>query len=196
MIHCPNCNATLRADSESFCSYCGVALPGRDPVTDSDSEVSFEALKQSAEYKKLLTHQPSMKGLAASSVFTGGFLVVWVAGTVFMGLSARSMDAPIIFTLVPFGLAAVGALGLVGSLKKSADISGGKLERLPSLVSGKRKDEDDDGPDDYYMTLEHEGGRRKEYRVPGDVYGASKEDDYGVAFLKGGYLLEFQRVRL
>jgi hypothetical protein len=127
------------------------------------------------------------------------FGLVFTSVAAFFIFIASRMGAPLLFRLFPVIFLIVGIGIVMGGISGLARLTGSPLERLPSVVVGKRQHYDTDsegsGSTTYYITLQAEDGNRKEHLVPGKLYGQLERGDTGVAYLKGGFLLDFRRVR-
>ena len=195
-MNCHSCGKTLPPE-ERRCPHCG------NPVSESHAAEpgpSSESLDQTGPLEELLQYKPS-------ALTHGGRLVMMLAfGLVFAGLaifffivSARRGDAPPIFQVfaVIFGL---GGLAMaVGGVWGLAKITRSPLERLPAVVLAKREKPAPRSSGEttiYFLTIQTEDGPSKEHTVSEKTYEAVDEGDTGVAYLKGGYLLDFKRVRL
>ncbi len=129
-----------------------------------------------------------------------------IFGLVFAGLavfffivSGKRGDAPLLFQgfAVIFGLGglALAVGGAVGLMR----LTRSPLERVPAVVLGKR---DKPAPRSsgettiYFLQIRTDDGRSKEHTVNQGTYESVHEGDTGIAYLKGGYLLDFKSVRL
>jgi len=110
-------------------------------------------------------------------------LVIWLGvGVAFIigAIITRSVG------LVFFGLliAVLGGLGLLSLAKLP-------IRRIPAVVAG--KGEHIAGAGGYYtLTIETANGRRETYSAPRSVYVKAKKGDMGIAYIKGGFLLDFK----
>jgi hypothetical protein len=159
----------------------------------------FEAVRAHADYSSLMDLRPSSAGLyvnPVASVIAGvlfvGFGVIWIAFT---------SNGP-----WPSGLAAVGllivAIGVAVAIHGFVRIGrllSAPVRTSPARIVGKRTEVWGGGTDTsasttYFLTLELEGGARRELSTGGRVYGLVAEGDVGVAFTRGVSVLDFRRL--
>jgi hypothetical protein len=169
------------------------------PAGRTEPRDPLEAVRAHADYSSLMDHRPSSAGLyvnPVASVIAGvlfvGFGVMWIAIT---------SNGP-----WPSGLAAVGllivavgvAIAIHGFVRFGRLLSA-PVRTSPALIVGKRTEVWGGGTDTsarttYFLTLELEGGDRRELPTGGRVYGLAAEGDVGVAFTRGASLLDFRRL--
>jgi hypothetical protein len=105
-----------------------------------------------------------------------------------------------VFGLVCLFFVAVGVLVVASSMKKTAAFAAAPLERLQALVADKRTEVSGGGDSAattrYFVTLETGDGRRLEVGTAGKVAGKAVAGDVGIAYVKGGVLLDFERVQV
>lgn len=195
-MECRSCGARLLS-GEDKCPYCGTHVAGeRGPAERSEFE--FHVPKDSTELRDLLNYIPSSLPARTGQVVMIVFGLVFASFAVFFIVMASRMGAPLVFRLFPVIFLIVGIGIVMGGISGLARLTGSPLERLPSVVVGKRQDYDTDskgsGSTTYYITLQTEDGNRKEHLVPGKLYGELGRGDTGVAYLRGGFLLDFRRL--
>jgi hypothetical protein len=103
--------------------------------------------------------------------------------------------------LVPLIFGAIGAGIVLVSLLKIVRFSGSMLERPLARIAGERTRVSGGGNDQaartsYYVTLESPDGFRTELEATAKVAGAVSEGDFGVAYVRDRYLLDFARLRV
>ena len=124
------------------------------------------------------------------------FLCVWIAIAIGMGVAAQGFaGAPFPFALVPFGMAAIGVFLLLTLVRRAGKLATGELEREPAAVVSQRTSRGENSSTDH-VTLEYENGDREEYQVSRKLAGQLAVGDMGVAYEKGGYLVDFARIQL
>jgi hypothetical protein len=197
-MDCPSCGARL-ITGEKECPYCGNPVEGARRSSQKPSH-DFSALRKSRELQELLVFTPSALRARAGQTFVTIFGLVFTSFAVFFIVMAKRMGAPGIFRFFPMIFVLVGVAMLVGGLRGLVRLAASPLERLPAVIVGKRqhydRDSEGSGSTTYYVTIQTEDGERKEHLVEGRLYGEVDEGDAGVAYFKGGFLLDFKRVRV
>ena len=205
---CANCGAAPKEGDAEFCSYCGTELPRRPeparaapPSPYGDVQSRFVDLARHPDLPRAMRHTPSgakhLIGLGCGIAFS--ILFITVSMVIMGGMDLA--EAPFPFTLFPFLFVGIGlAIGIV-SLVKLVSFSNSPLMRKPAVVVGERTRVSGGGNNssastNYYLTVEFENGRRKEYATDGRTVGIVSEGDMGVAYLKGDVLLAFDRFRV
>lgn len=184
---------------EKECPYCGSPV---EQASDSSPELShdFSALAKSRDLQELLMYTPSSVRARAGQAFLMVFGLVFTSFAIFFIVMAKRSGAPLIFRLFPMIFVLVGAAMVIGGLRGLVKLATSPLERLPAVVVGKRQQYDREskgsGSTSYYVTIQTEDGERKEHLVQGRLFGEVERGDAGVAYLKGGFLLDFRRVRV
>ena len=191
---CPNCGATPRAFGQQKCEYCGTPLVA-PPAPPSSTAERFARLRASERFEALMRHTPSVAGHTIAGGCAAVLLVVWLAAVGAGWSMAREVGGGVLLTLVPVLMLIAGAVGLGAAVTRTARMASARWERDPARVVGTRAQKRDDSTW-YYVTLEFESSERQEYRASGRTVGALEANDVGVAYLKGGELIEFERVRV
>jgi len=197
-MECHSCGARL-ISGEKECPRCGARVDGEGGIA-GPPEFEFRIPKESRELRDLLNHTPSSIPARSGQIFTTVFGLVFTLFAVFFIFIASLMGAPLLFKVFPVIFVIVGVGVVMQGVSGLAKLTRGPLERLPAVVVGKRQHYDTDsegsGSTTYYVNLQTENGNRKEHLVPGKLYGQLERGDTGVAYLKGGFLLDFRRLRL
>ncbi len=197
-MNCPSCGARMMS-GEKECPYCGNSI---EQAGDLSPELSHDlrALARSSELQGLLTYTPSSVRARAGQAILMVFGLVFTSFAVFFIVMAKRSGAPLIFRLFPMIFVLVGAAMVIGGLRGLVKLASSPLERLPAVIVGKRQhyssNSKGSGSTSYYVTIQTEDGERKEHLVQGRLYGEVERGDVGVAYLKGGFLLDFRRVRV
>lgn len=137
--------------------------------------------------------------VAMSSSFQGSpGLMIPGGGRFDLGVSS---GPPWMFYIVPLVFVAIGIGVVVRSISQASVLQSAPLERLPAVVVEKRTEVSGGASNarastTYHTTLELKGGARRELRTPERLAGLIKTEDSGIAFVKAGLLLEFQRVEI
>lgn len=196
---CSNCGAPPRRGAARFCTYCGAAFPAAQAPPPSALEGRARALallQEQREFAEAMRRTPSVAMHVAGAGCPIAFLCVWIAMAIGMGVFAGGFGgAPFPFALVPFGMAAVGVFMLLTLVRRAGKLATGKLEREPAVVVSQRTSRGEKSSTDH-VTLEYENGDREEYQVSGKLAGQLAVGDMGVAYEKGGYLVDFTRIDL
>lgn len=198
-MNCPSCGKAIRPE-ESVCPYCDRTI--RQPAaTVAKEEVNVPELRRhSRELDELLRYTPSAVGKGAGLVVLSVFGFVFTAFAIFFIVASKGADAPRVFRLFPLIFVLAGVVMMGTGIRGLVKLTTSPVERLPAVIIGKRQryssSSRGSGSTSYYITIETEDGERKEHSVRGRLYGQVERGDAGVAYLRGGYLLDFRRVRL
>jgi hypothetical protein len=204
---CGGCGARVTKDEARFCDYCGAELPRLAPEPPRERsgserfEDAFAALAEHPEYERLLAFTPSTSKVTMGYGCGAAFGVLFaVVSLVIMG-GFQKAGAPFPFSMFPFLFVGIGIFVVVFSLSRAAKFSKAPLGRRRARIAGERTrvsggGENSSASTSYYVTLEYESGRREEFSTSGKVVGEVSEGDMGIAYLKGGHLLAFERLRV
>jgi hypothetical protein len=197
-MNCPSCGATINT-GRMECPYCGSSVQ-QPEIAPSEQPRNYRLPAQGRELEELLRYTPSSMGVGVSRVVMTVFGVVFTAFAIFFITLSKRGGAPGFFQLFPLIFVFVGLLMVIAGLRGIVKLAASPLERLPAVVIGKREhyssNSDGSGSTSYHVTIEVEGGERKEHQVRGALYSSVERGDAGVAYLKGGFLLDFRRVRI
>jgi hypothetical protein len=195
---CPNCGAGAGRGDSRFCSHCGTATQAA-PCIGSDAHRThperFDAVEAHPGYQKAIARPPTA---SLSDHFTAP-IVGFVLGAIlfyFGGTRLMETRGQVLMVLGFFAVwLAVCVVALVQALRYRAapvvpcvavvvdertEVSGGH-GKMPSQTA-------------YYATLQRRCGTRREYEVSGEGAGVLAPGDIGIAFVKAGRLLGFDRV--
>lgn len=201
---CPNCSAILKRANERFCGFCGTEVPlpassSAPPSPFGDVPARFAALADHLDRAKAERRRPDDSWIGSALTFRMVFGVFFAAIGLFIGLTfvATLVMAP--FSLVPFGFTALGIWIVIDAIRRRRRYAAAPLRRVPALVTGERTQVTGGGRNSsarttYFVTLEDEDGRRREYRTKGSVVGEVSEGDMGIAHVREVYLLGFDRL--
>jgi len=198
-MNCPSCGGRVEA-SELRCRYCGKLIP-QSSAAEKRTDAS-QLPGQTEELEKLLRYTPSATGVGAGHVFITIFGLIFTSFAVFFIVTARRHGAPVIFQVFPLIFVLVGLAMVGGGVRGLVRLATSPLHRLPARVIGKRQEDSSTTPakgarsTTYYVTIETEDGQRKEHSVRGSLYGQLERGDAGVAYMKGGFLIDFRPVGL
>ena len=198
---CPQCGASRKGADARTCDYCGtvlVAEPSARERREADLARDFEELRRSTEFARAIVASPSITGHLVGGGCVVVFLLVFVGVAGFMALSASStIGGPVSlpFTIVPLMIGAVGVFMLFTVLGRARRMATSPLEREPAIVVSKRSTKSEDSST-HYVTLQFESGIREVSNVSGILYGQLATGDLGVAYRRGGILLDFRRLSL
>lgn len=148
---------------------------------------------------RLMRSTPTAPGLGCGTVFAVVFFAAFIGVGLLIFTGMSRVGAPGVFLLVPLGFVVIGVLAGGGVLRRIGGFARAPLRREPALVVGERRDvarDDDSSSTSYFVTLEFPDGARRELQTHGPAAGAVSAGDLGVAYLKGDFLLDFQRLRV
>ncbi len=208
--HCPSCAGAVPFPRPMACMYCGTVLPQAAEQTLPAAPATPDQARE--ERFEALAHHPAMPGILASTapsavgeIAGGGFRVIF--GLIFAGVAlfiltmTRSVGAPGFFMLIPGFFIIVGLAISGSSLYKTASLASASVEKRAARVVDERVQvsgggENSSASTTYYVLLELRDGSRQEYKTSASVAGNVARDDMGIAFIKGGLLLDFLRVEV
>lgn len=216
-VRCPGCGADNAADANR-CQYCGSHFPS---AKSTDRRAVFERIKRSPQYSQSHSaqrHARLPRPHAIQQVFLFGFFAIFVSGALFMFVMAVGMSGalgfvgfrvgggggafaliPLVMSVVPLGMAAVGVWMFLAARKKMVDFEQAPIEATPAIIIDKRTEVTGGGDRSsqtrYYVTCEGEDGARREYLVwDGALYGRMTVQDAGVLYRRAEFALDFDRV--
>ncbi len=207
--HCPNCGARLPEQPLSICSYCAMPLdlaadkpgtaqsPNAGKILKIAEQEGFAAAMQKKPHEGPAYQEGRRRAKRGRLLLVTGLLVALLGG--FLSDWTSLLSRPL---FVAGGLAVI--VGLSWSFRGARAMrmaTGQALLRRPALILDRRSDtalEGWWGYTVYFFELEFADGSKGEFAYPGR--GAS-EDLYvngmtGVAYTRGGELLEFEHVRV
>lgn len=205
---CPECGARPKGPATDYCTYCGARLaqvPSPAEIARNSREARLAAIERHPDFAAALAHLPDLRAHVASGFMSVGCLVAFTAITGFIALSAMGLTvlgtrefgpggvAGLPFVIIPGIMCALGLYGAFHQMKVAKAFRDGALERVPAVVRDERTRKGKESSS-YYVTLEFVGGKRDEYRVDGELAGRVVPDDVGVAYIKGGHLVDFRRL--
>jgi hypothetical protein len=199
---CAQCGALAARLDARFCEYCGTALPVPAPApapAPTDTAARFRALAAHPELPRLLAHVPESRALAGRGAVT-------LATLVFFGVVGLFVTVVFFLVCPPFGLLPLALVGLGGytlsrQYLRTTHARGAPLERHQALVVDKRTrisggGEHSAARTEYFATLEQQDGSRRESETFDEVAGRIVAGDMGVAYLRGDFLIAFERLRV
>ena len=207
---CPRCGAARASRSGArFCEFCGSEFPAASAPTELDPRLEaparrFAKLAAHPDYAALLAKRPSSAApLAQGLVGLVAAVVVLVMGAVALN-AFRTQSAWIgsshagWASFVPYVVIGVGVLLVARVLGRTTRFAASPLEARPALVVDERTQVRGGGDAPattvYFVTLEDEGGRRRECAASGSVAGRVTRGDMGVAYVRADQLIDFERV--
>lgn len=204
-LQCSRCAASIQDDRWTNCPFCGALLakPTIDPLKAVVAPERFAAVERDPRLPELLRHTPSAAGTILGLGCGTGFLVVWtcLAGgmALFLLRSFSGHGFPSVIALVPVLMCAVGVFMLLKTGAQTARLAGAPLERVVAVVRDERTSVSGGGEHSaartqHHLLIELRSGERREYPCSDKVAGMTAPGDIGVAYLRGGMLLDFQRV--
>jgi DNA-directed RNA polymerase subunit RPC12/RpoP len=197
-FRCSQCSAAVTDDRWTNCPYCGAVLakPTINPLRAVVAPERFASVERSPGYTQLMSRTPSSTGEMVGFGFRTVFLVVFVlvSGAMTVAFLAAGPLA-----LVPGFICGVGVVMLVRSSQQAATFAKAELERTIAVWRDERTEVSDGGKNssartDHFVLLEDREGRRVEFPCDARLAGAHAPGDIGIAYLRGGVLLDFVRV--
>jgi len=197
-FRCSQCSAPVTDDRWTNCPYCGAVLakPTINPLRAVVAPERFAAVERSPGYEELMRREPSgtkqMLGMGCQTAF----LLVWTIGAAVMTVVFLAAGP---LAIVPGAMCAVGILMLVRLSGQTARFAGAALERRIAVWKDERTEVSGGGKHSsasttHYVLLEERDGKRTEVPCDDGQAGAHAPGDIGVAYLRAGVLLDFQRV--
>lgn len=224
VVTCPQCGAAPERREQSFCGYCGTALPeperGDDPrarerrlLAEAEERIP-DVLARPTRRARATTPPGSVAKLAFGLVFAGAAVaMIQLQQSIHAprgGLSARHVieGLPVetsgpsfdLFVIVPALFVLIG-LGMAAFQAWTiVRFRGAPLRGVAVIVRDERTrvsggGENSQARTSYYATVEDHRGARREYPVTGSLAGELSAGDVGVALVRGDHLLDLVRVR-
>lgn len=200
VLKCAQCGALPKRREARHCEYCGTELPrteGQALSPDQLLQARFHLLEQHALLPELLRRAPSTTGtglgLAGMVVFGGIFTAMAVAMTTMTGTVFGPVALfPMFFILVGIGITLKGATS-------AARFAKAPLQRERVLIVDERTQVSGGGRNSrsttrYFATVQDPDGERHEYEIAATISGKIAAGDVGIAYLKGEFMIDFQRV--
>lgn len=197
-MNCPSCGAIVEP-AEVRCAQCGRTISQLGVASAGQEPLSPELSPHAAELEELLRHTPSAAPKLVQFVLTIVLGVAFTGFAIFFIVSSRRSGAPVIFQVFPVIFVLVGMAMVAGGLRVLVRLTTSPLLRLPGVVLGKREERSrasESSSTTYYLTIKSDDGREKEYPVSGRLFSKHERGDVGVAYLKGGCLLDFKSLQL
>jgi hypothetical protein len=197
---CERCGATL--EDGAFCKHCGArVLRPKDVGADTDSRTAperFELAEKSGGYALARAHRPRVS--AKPDIFFP--IIVGLFGVFFLiGSQIQISHTPAtpgwfqaVFVVVP----AIVIVSAVVLLRKGMAFAAAPITNDLLVVVDERVNVMGDGDNSksttYYATLQDRSGARNEYETYDWLAGRIAAGDIGIAYLKGGRLVDFARL--
>ncbi len=197
-FRCSQCSAPVTDDRWTNCPYCGTVLakPTINPLRAAVAPERFAAAERSPGFDELQRRTPSGSGALVGMGLQTAFLVVWT-------LIAGAMTIPFLaagpLALVPAAMCAFGIVMLVRSSQRTAQFANARLERHVAVWKDERTEVSGGGRNSsasthHFVLLELRDGQRSEFPCDDRLAGAHAPGDIGMAYLRGGVLLDFVRI--
>jgi len=197
-FRCSQCSAPVTDDRWTNCPYCGTVLskPTINPLRAAVAPERFAAVESSPAYAALMKREPSgtkqMLGMGCQTAF----LVVWTVASGAMTVAFLPAGP---LAVVPGSMCVLGIVLLVILSAQTAKFARAALERRIAVWKDERTEVRGGGKNSsasttHYVLLEERDGKRTEVPCEDGLAGAHAPGDIGVAYLRAGVLLDFQRV--
>jgi hypothetical protein len=205
-VTCDHCGATIK-DAGAFCSHCGTRIQrpekGAASAPSATDPARFDLVARSPGYDAAKRHEPRVStfgGIAmplVMAVFGVGFLVI--AGSFLFDDTPAGFGPPAGFNIIFMAIPCIFIAIAIGMAFKGMKFRGAPIEQRILVVVDERVEVSGGGENrsastHYYATLQARDGQRAEYPTYGWLAGRIAPGDIGVAFLKGGMLVDFLRM--
>jgi len=194
-MNCRFCGKAV-ATRDARCPHCGETVVSADFRSLQDVITSDAA---TGEVQRLLRHTPSARGAGARLVVMITFGLGMVGLTVFFFIvTTKRRDAAPIFQVL-MSIVGLGGLAMVvGGVRGLVKLTRSPLSRVPAIVlaKGQKMSGGRYSHEVCLLTIQTEDGRKKRYPVSHVLFAEVEEGDAGIAYFRGGYLLDFNRLQL
>jgi hypothetical protein len=192
-MNCPACGASIQA-GEVECSTCGETVALLDVIPSSDQLAKLGVLRELDDRDGFLRHPPAGSSWASASVAKatiGLIITIMAIVTVFLFSFLGSF-----LQIVLAFFCALGGTGLiVGGLSCLAQLAESPLERLSTVVMGKIESPTRiPGVHSHHLALLTSTQGKRAVRARGALIKELGKGDAGIAYVKGGFLLDFKRM--
>ena len=205
-MKCDHCGAAIK-EAGAFCSHCGTRIqrPERAEARapSATDPARYDLVTAGEGFEAARRHEPRVSSFGqiamplVMAVF-GIFFLIFAAGFLFRddgpggGPPAAFEIIFMLFPLVFIGLA-VG-MALKGLRFHNAPVEQQVLVVVDERVEVSGGSKNSSARTSYYATLQARDGTRTEYETYGWLAGRIAAGDIGLAFLKGGWLVDFLRL--
>ena len=158
----------------------------------TDHKHAFDMLYESYELEELLHHRPSGTRSTAWSTFWMSLGLVLVT----LGIVGKS-DSEAAAALI-----VLGAYPVIAGTYDLLKFRFAPLKCMPAIVVYKSKQvsaeytEGDGGNAVLIACIETRDGHKQEYKVGLELFDKIQQEDIGVAYIRGGHMLDFKKVKL
>lgn len=203
---CPECGALPTGLPRSTCEYCGARLTAEATPSErarGDRAARLDAVERHPDFAAAMGHTPELRGhMVGGYVGTGcfgafsaltGLVALCGLGVITLGDLGPLASTPAPVLIVPGLMSAVTGFVALQVARKTREFKAAPLERRPALVRDERSRSREKSTS-YFATLEFADGHREEFPVSAEVASRAVRDDVGVAYLKGGVVLDFRRI--
>jgi hypothetical protein len=198
-MRCDRCGATI--EESAFCKYCGarVARPDRTAMEAATARARYELARASPGHAVAAAHTPRVS--AGMEVVMGLVVATFAIAFIVLSQSVGGGDhAPAWFRVAFLAVPVAMVVGAGVMIYKAITFARAPVRRLVQVVVDERTSTSGGGDravtTRYYATLQSEDGARIEVPTEGWLAGRIAPGDIGVAFLKGGRLVEFLRLEV
>lgn len=203
---CSECGAVPTGLPRSTCEYCGARLTAEASPSErarGDRAARLDAVERHPDFAAAMGHTPELRGhMVGGYVGTGcfgafsaltGLVALSGLGVITLGDLGPLASTPAPVLIVPGLMSAVTGFVAFQLARKTREFKAAPLERRPALVRDERSRSREKSTS-YFATLEFVEGHREEFPVSAEVASRAVRDDVGVAYIKGGVVLDFRRI--
>lgn len=198
-VLCSQCQAPVTDDRWISCPYCAALLvkPVLNPNKAVVAAERFLAVERSPEFDRWIRHTPDASAHETSLGLRTLFLAVFCLGTLFITIVVAVQDGAGAF--IPALMFGVALWWLVRHLRRAREFSKAPLDRRIVVWRDERTQVSGGGENSparttHFALLESRDGERVEFQCNAELAGGHAPGDIGIAYLRGGILLEFKRV--
>ena len=186
----------------AFCKHCGArVLRPKDVGADTDHRTSperFELAEKHPGFGMARSHMPKVSATAevVAPIVLGGFGVLFIIISQSIGGEVHEPTGfRLLFLAIPIIFICVAIAMVIKAMRfASAPISNDLLVVVDERIEVKGGGENSSAHTTYYATLQDRRGARHEYQTYDWLAGRIAAGDIGVAYLKGGRLVDFSRL--
>ena len=192
-MNCPFCGKMI-TPAERECASCGSTMAQPAESAPSERGHACQTPPQTRELEELLRYTPSAfdRNYTLLGLAVGGLILTSLAVFLIVRLAAEGERLSV--WLLPIILLSVGVLMVAAGAPGLVKLATSPLDRTLAVVVRKRRGFPPGTL--YFLRVRTDEGETKEYRVGKRLFREFEKGVTGIAYTKGGYLLDFKPVRL